>query len=200
MRCWSRIPRTWLLTALGAALLVGAGSAGAQQVTQPRVDIAYVANAPDLMTGGGLYVLFPAMGGLGLYVDAKFDPSSPSRKSNYLPDVTAAQAAGQFGDSYQDTQDGWRSFNVALIRPVTPALMVYAGAGAARKTKYNEYQDTSFTRGTFGKYWVKDVSTNSVNLMGGLFFRMSRFVYTQFGLESSPGGATVGLSIALPPK
>lgn len=199
MRCWRRIPRTCSLAALGLAALAGALPAGAQQVTQTRLGIGYVANAPELMTGGAFYVLFPAAGGLGFYVDAKFDPSSPARKSNYIADRTVAQAE-QAGDSFQDSRDGWRSFNLAVIRPVAPALMLYVGVGPARRTRFNEYQDTTNRLGTLGKYWIQDVSSNSVNVMGGAFFRMGRMVWAQFGLESQPGGASVGLSILLPPK
>lgn len=190
-----------LLTAL---LLVSssAAPAGAQVVTRPRFGVGYVAAAPDLMMGVGAYAILPAAGGIGLYVDAKFDASDPGRKSNFDPSLTAQQVEASLGDAFGLSADSWRAIDVAILRPLRPSLTLYAGGGYARKKRYNEYYDATGTRGLVGHYWVEDTAQakSSVNVMAGLFFRMSRFLNAQMGVESAPGSVTVGLSLALPPQ
>ncbi len=182
--------------------IAAASEATAQAPARTRVGFGYVADAPSLMAGGAAYAIFPVAGGLGLYVDAKFDASSPTRESNYEPGLTAQQVEEQYGDTFLYSEDSWRAFDLALVRPLRPALSVYAGAGYARKRKYNEYHDLTGERGIAGHYWVEDTAgrSNTVNLMGGFMFRMGRFIYSQFGVESAPRGVTVGLSVALPPQ
>lgn len=200
MRPWRGIAATGFLAA-SLLLLVGAASGVAQNVRRTRVGIGYVAAAPDLMAGGAAYVLMPLAGGIGVYVDAKLDASNPSRKSNFEPGLTAEQAESQ-GDDYGISTDSWRAFDVALIRPIRPALAVYAGAGYAGKTKYSEYYDNTGTRGLVGHYWVEDPTAkkSTVNVMAGLFLRMGRFLNAQMGVESAPGSFTVGISVLLPPQ
>ena len=201
MRSWSGSAATGLLAALLLAF-AGTASAAAQNVTRTRFGFGYVAQAPELMAGGAAYVIFPVAGGIGLYADAKFDASNPTRKSNYLADLTAQQVEDQFGDRFLYSTASWRSFDLAVMRPLRPSLTIYAGAGYARKREYKEYLDDTGTRGLAGHYWVEDTAAraSTVNLMGGFFFRMSRFLNAQFGVESAPGGVTVGLSLALPPQ
>lgn len=193
----------WIGATAVVALLTAAAAApaAAQLPATTRVGIGYVANAPALMGGAAGYIVLPAAGGLGIYVDAKFDASNPSRKSNFIEDLTAADVENDIGDQFFDSAESWRSFDVAIVRPVRPALMIYAGAGYARRRKYNEYLDASGSRGTSGNYWVEDTAARSskANLLGGVFLRLSRYVNAQFGVESAPTGATVGLSLALPP-
>lgn len=201
MRPWRGSGAAACLASL--VLLLGAAAPGrAQSVGRTRVGVGYVAAAPDLMAGGAAYVLFPVAGGIGVYVDAKLDASNPARKSNFEPGITAQQAESQYGDEYGFSTDSWRAFDVALIRPVKPALAVYAGAGYAGKKKYSEYYDNSGTRGLVGHYWVKDPTgdRSTVNVMAGLFLRMGRFLNAQMGVESAPGSFTVGLSVLLPPQ
>ncbi len=201
MQPWRGSAATGLLAASLVSFVVAAPAA-AQNVTRTRVGIGYVAGAPDLLAGGAAYVILPVAGGLGVYVDAKRDASSPARKSNYEPGLTAQQVESQLGDEYGFSTDSWRTFDVALIRPIRPALSVYAGAGYAGKKRYSEYYDSTGTRGLVGHYWVEDKSgaTSTVNVMAGLMLRMSRFLNAQMGVESAPGSVTVGLSVVLPPK
>ncbi len=191
-------------TGLAAALLVlaVAGAGSGQSITRTRVGIGYVAAAPDLLLGGAAYVLLPVAGGMGLYADAKFDASDPTHKSNFEPGLTAQQVESQFGDAFGFSTDSWRAFDVALIRPVRPALSFYGGAGYASRKRYNEYYDPTGTRGLVGHYWVEDPTQrkNTINIMAGLLFRMSRFLNAQMGVESAPGSFTVGLSVLLPPQ
>jgi len=201
MQPWRGFAAIGVLAPLLATLLIPAPAA-AQNVTRTRVGFGYVAAAPDLMAGAAAYVIFPVAGGIGIYADAKLDASSPGRKSNFEPGLTAQQVEATLPDEYDLTADSWRSFNLALIRPLRPALSVYAGAGYAQKKKYSQYFDATRTRGVVGHYWVEDTAgkASSVNVMVGMLLRMSRFLNAQMGVESAPGSFTVGLSILLPPQ
>ncbi len=201
MELWRGFVAKALFAAVPLIALAAAPGA-AQNVTHTRVGFGYVAEAPDLMAGGGAYVILPVAGGIGVYVDAKFDASNPRRKSNFEPGLTAQQVEAQFGDEYGFSADTWKAFDAGLIRPIRPALSVYAGAGWASKKKYSEYYDRTGTRGLVGHYWVEDPTgaKSTVNVMAGLMLRMSRFLNAQMGVESAPGGFTVGVSLLLPPQ
>lgn len=180
--------------AVPAAAQERAGSAG------PVFGIGYVANAPDLLAGGAGYVILPVLGGLGLYVDAKFDPDTPRDDDAFEPDLTARQVEDELGDAYQDSESSWRSFSAALVRPVTPSLMLYGGLGYTSESVYRKYHDDTETRGLAGLYWVEapDEDSSTINVLAGMFLRMTRHLNAQFGVESAPRGLTVGLSVVLP--
>lgn len=199
MRSRSRLPWVWgvLLLVVARAPISAqerAGSAG------PVFGVGYVANAPDLFAGGAAYMILPVLGGLGLYVDAKFDTSSRSGEDSFEPGLTANQVDNEIGDDFQDDDTSWRSFNAAIIRPVTPSLMLYAGAGYAEESAYRQYRDETQTRGIGGLYWVEspDEDRTTVNVLAGMFLRMTRRLNAQFGVESAPRGFSVGLSVVLP--
>ncbi|MGH7449232.1 MAG: hypothetical protein ACRELT_16785, partial [Longimicrobiales bacterium] len=60
-----------------------------------RFGIGYVANAPDVLGGARGHIVFPVFGGLGFYVDAKFDVDSPSRDDTFIPTLTAREVEDQ---------------------------------------------------------------------------------------------------------
>jgi hypothetical protein len=144
--------------------------------------------------------VLPVLGGLGVYVDGKLDTSPPSDHPGFESDLTAQQVDDEIGDEFQGDESSWRSFNVALVRPVTPSLMVYAGAGYARESAYRQYYDESLTRGQGGLYWVESPAEDesTVNVLVGMFLRMTSHINAQFGVENAPRGVTVGLSLVLP--
>lgn len=169
---------------------------------RPRIGIGYVSNAPNMFAGGSAYFLGNLFGGLGFYVDGKVSTSSPSEEPDFLETMTAAEAEeteGQFWD--RDGYDWW-SVNAALMRPITPELMIYLGAGLTQQEAYQRYRDPAdvLELGTGGWYWVRDeeLSGGLVNYVGGAFFRMSQHLALQFGLESAPRGITVGGSLSMP--
>lgn len=166
----------------------------------PRVGIGYVVNAPSMFLGFNGYALTGQLGGLGIYVDAKLDFDSPRDEPGFTDAWTARFVEDEIGDQFFREEDEWRSLNVALIRPLSPDLMVYAGAGLAERNRYWEYVDQTRERGLFGYYWVRneDESTSFVNVLGGLFFRIAPQFALQVGVESMPRGATVGASYSLP--
>ena len=169
--------------------------------TGPVFGIGYVTNAPDLLAGGAAYVVLPVLGGLGVYVDAKFDTSSPGEHEAFDPTLTAQQVDDEIGDAFRDDESSWRSINAALVRPVTPAFTVYAGAGYVRERVYYEYFDDTRERGLAGVYWVEapDQEANTVNVLAGMMLRMTSWINAHFGIETTPRGATVGISITYPP-
>ena len=184
-------------------IMAGAMPAAAQQraaLTLPRFGIGYVGNAPELLLGGGAYAIVPVFGGLGLYVDAKFDSKAPSDEDSFDPDLTAREVDDEIGDEFRDDESSWRSFNAALIRPLTSAFMLYAGLGYARETVYRQYFDESEERGIAGYYWVEspDDERTQLNVLAGMFLRMTSRLHAQFGFETAPRGGTVGLSLMLP--
>ncbi len=181
----------------GSMVLASASSAqSAGALDRPLFGVGYAANAPEMLLGGGGYVVFPAFGGLGLYLDAKFDASSPSRDDTYEPGLTAEDVENELGDEYRDTEGSWRSINAAIIRPVTPTLMLYAGGGYATESVYRQYVDRTGSRGVGGIYRVRSPAEDesTVNLMAGMFLRLSRRLNAHFGAESAPRGFAVGMS------
>lgn len=165
--------------------------------------IGYVANAPQLLAGAGAYATFPLLGGLGFYLDAKFDVNGPSREDNFESALTALEVEDQIpGVALVGSEDSWRSFNIAVVRPLTPAFMVYLGAGYATRTRYHEYRDPKGERGLLGLLWAEapHEESSTVNGLFGGFLRLGRPLDFQFGFETAPRGFTVGGSLRLPPR
>ncbi|HET7275833.1 MAG TPA: hypothetical protein VFI91_11765 [Longimicrobiaceae bacterium] len=183
-------------------MLFAASSGAAQQTAPligPRVGAGFVVNAPQMFFGANAFALSSLWGGLGIYVDAKFERESVKDEAGFIMDMTV-QEADQTGDRFQRDDEVWQSFNLALIRPITPELMLYLGAGMAERESFSQYYDTTRQRGASGYYWVTDEanSGNKVNVMGGGMFRIGSDVFLQFGLESAAPGATVGALISIP--
>ncbi|HSW31034.1 MAG TPA: hypothetical protein VLH75_16235 [Longimicrobiales bacterium] len=191
-----------LAVAALAAFALGASPVVAQQDASPlRLGLGYTANAPEMLSGVSGYVIFPAKGGIGLYVDAKFNPDSPRRDDNFLKGRTALQVEDEVaGVQFIDHKDSYRSFNAALVRSINPHLMLYLGAGVSQMTRYRQYFDPSEEMGLAGYFWVEasDEAGSSLNVLGGAFFRMSSVLIFQTGIESNPRGFTVGANVQLP--
>lgn len=164
----------------------------------PRIGIGYVANGPSIFTGVAAWGVVDAFGGLGLYVDAKYDFSTPGDEPDFIDDLTVVEVESTPGQTFQFDESGWWSANVALVRPLSPELMLYLGGGYAHRDHYRRYSDPNeqLVQGQLGWYWVRDdaASGGRVNVLGGAFFRIGRQLVLQFGLESEPNGATVGVS------
>lgn len=192
------------VVALGGALAPGA----AAQIREPEAlsrtqfGFGYVGNAPDAILGGMAYVLTPSLGGFGIYVDAKFDRTSPSGERGYEPRYTAARLANEVeGANYVKTEESWRSFNVAIMRSLTPSFMAYVGGGLAKATWYDLYNVPLTTPVGFGgTAWVEDpdAAETRANLMFGIMMRVTSRVTAQFGYETKPDGVTAGASLRLP--
>jgi hypothetical protein len=193
-----------LTTVIAVGAVVGSTlpSPGAAQVlTAPRYGIGYVANAPQALAGVVAHVTIPAFGGIGVFVDAKFDHDTPSGHRFYDPTHTAREVEAFEGIQYSDLDDSWRSFNVGLLRPVTVALTLYGGAGYSVRDRYRFYFDpTEELAPPPGVLWVEapDEKKTTVNVMFGGFMRASRLIAFQFGFETAPRGLTVGASLAYP--
>lgn len=197
------VPVVLLCALMLAASAATRPVAGQQQSARGTTyGIGYVANAPDMLAGGAAYVILPVAGGLGLYVDAKFDTSDRADDEAFDPTLTAQEVNDQIpGVEFRADESSWRSFNAALVRPLTEAFIVYAGAGYVRETVYYEYFDESRERGLAGIFWVEapDQNATKVNFLAGMMLRMTPWINAQFGIETAPRGATVGISITYPP-
>lgn len=180
----------------------GAAPAKAQMLSWSRFGIGYVTDAPSMMAGVSAYVLFPSLGGWGLYGDAKFDPGSPAH-DRYFEHMTAQDAENSVpGLQFIQKQDSWQGFNVAVVRPVTPGLMLYVGGGYAKRRRYNSYNDPSQQLGQLGIFWAQSTRDTHAtgNLMVGGYLRMGRYIAFQTGIETRPLGFTLGGTLKFPPR
>lgn len=201
MNRWSRRSTLFALAILLLLPFDPAPASAQTSVPAPRYGIGFVANTPDLLGGFGGYVMTEAFGGLGIYVDYKFDALSPTHESSFDPARTAFDVEDQVsGVLVQGDRNSWQSANVALVRPMTRELMLYGGLGYAKRTHYREYFDPQQGIGEFGYLWVEDpgLEKTTINVMFGLFMRMSSRVSFQTGIETAPRGFTAGVSLRLP--
>lgn len=187
----------------------GAGQTPSTGSTEPpstlsraHFGVGYVGNAPSAMLGGSGYLIIPtSKGPFGLYLDAKFDVGNPSNETGFEPGLTASQVEDEVvGNEFVRSEGSWRSFNAALLRPLSPYFYVYAGAGIAQRTVYHLYEEPSLTLGVAGVFWVEAParSEHSLNLLTGAILRLSSRISTQFGFETQPRGVTVGISARIP--
>jgi hypothetical protein len=200
---FARVPFVTCLMALVVGAFPAAAQTGPTPLSRTQFGIGYVANAPDAVAGGTAYVLLPRAGGIGFYVDAKFDVSSPSKELGYNPDVTATQVENESsGAEFIKFEESWKSFNVGLMRPLTPSLVAYAGGGIAKATRFDLYQvSLNDPLGLGGIVWAKnpDEGETRLNVMVGVLMRITRRVSTHFGYETQPSGMTVGITLRIPP-
>jgi hypothetical protein len=185
-----------LLTLWAAGSLVG------QELDRVRFGVGFVANAPSQMAGISGYVLLPVLGGIGVYADGKWDIDSPADDRAFDASRTAADLEADpssAGTRFLKRETSWyRSFNLALVRPFNPFLMVYAGGGYAEGERYGLYQELV---GEVGRaLWVRDPRQDEdrVSFMAGLILRLLPVLSTQVGLETQPRGFTAGMSLRLP--
>lgn len=164
----------------------------------PRIGVGYVANAPSIFTGLAAWGVFDVLGGLGLYVDTKYDFDTPAEESDFVSDLTLAEVEAAPGQTFHFDESGWWSANVALVRPVSPELMLYLGGGYAHEDRYLRYADPTeqVVEGQQGWYWVHDAEASGarLNVLGGAFFRLGQNLVLQFGFDTKPSGLSVGAS------
>jgi hypothetical protein len=185
---------------LAAAVAPALSAQGEGRVFQPRMGVGYVANVPNQFVGASGHFVSSFMGGMGLYVDAKFDLDSPEDDEKFIDSLTAADVENTLGDQLLRRDGVWTSVNVAVTRAVTPQLVAYAGVGYSDSQEYVEYLDEQREMGMLGFYTVRDeeASGGQVNFLGGVMFQISRTVALQLGGETAPGGFTIGLSYLVP--
>lgn len=166
----------------------------------PRIGFGYVTNAPNMFLGASAYFVADRLGGLGLYVDYKRSTSSPRDEPDFIDSLTVADVEGDPEHELNFDEGVWWSVNAALIRPISPELMLYLGAGYTNEEVYLRYNTTDPDVGSFGRYWIADeeASGGRVNVLGGAFLRIGARIALQFGLELAPNGFTVGGSYSLP--
>lgn len=201
MRSGVRVCCMWLCLAAGLA----ASSAAQTPAVDPglrgrtHAGFGYVVNLPRQMLGFNAYVMSPALRYWGFFADYKKTTDSRRDDFTYDPDLTVEDAEG-FNDLLRKTESEWQSVNAGVIRIVSPALALYAGAGWSKEEVLRRYFDSSLTRGVQGIYWVDDAGASGtrVNVMGGAWFRILPNFLVQFGVEAAPRGATVGVSYVIP--
>jgi hypothetical protein len=195
------LPWTFLLAVVCGLPRPGEAQSVASGLDRPHLALGYVGNAPDAMVGGGGYYMTSLLGGLGLYLDAKFDIDNPSRDDSFESGLTAQQVLDQVaGANFVQSEKSFQSFNAAVVRPVSPYLAVYAGGGIVKVTQYHLFEQPTSGLGKAGVFWVEapEFEETRANVMIGAFLRMSSFISTQIGIETEPRGFTIGASFRLP--
>jgi hypothetical protein len=197
MHGWVALRLAVLFLAVGACTGL-AGRLSAQPTYPTGAGLGYVVRAPDQLLGFSAHAISGRRGGVGLYLDAKFDLDSPARTDLFLADRSAAQADAAGHRRFRE-QFSWTTANAALIRPLGPALAAYAGAGLSRRRVYSEWSDPTGSTGIGGVYIVEDPDfrATQANFLGGFIFVIGR-VSLHFGGESTPRGATVGGMYTVP--
>lgn len=207
-KAMASMSRVWIGALVGLVVLNGASPAVGQTPRAPDVSegpmlgFGFVANAPHAPVGGAVWGLIPGLNGFGLYADFKTSVGSAEGNDNFVPGLTPEEIAVQYDHLLFDREDHYWGINVAVTRAITEELIVYLGGGYGQRTRYQEYWDEERQVGEFGYYWVEDPerSGDYVNLLGGVFFRISSRVRIQFGAEAQPAGFTVGLSYNVPAR
>jgi hypothetical protein len=193
-----------LLPTLAASGFVPQATSAQQtlrELDRTQFGIGYVANAPDELGGVGGYVVFPKWGGIGLYVDYKWDLSNPADSEEFVGTLTAEEVPFEVPSAhYLERTSSSRGFNVALVRPVSSFLMLYGGAGLKRRTRFESFQDPTGTMGRLGVFWVESTAgtENRMNVLFGLMMRVGPSVTSHFGIETEPRGITAGVSLRFP--
>ena len=171
-----------------------------QALSRTVFGIGVVGNLPDAGAGVSAYVLFPSLGGIGIYVDGKLDFDNPTGQTGFESGMTSSDVYGE-GGTYRNSDVRWWSVNAAVVRPVSPFLMIYGGAGYAHKKVYDLFNiDPESGVGVGGVVWAEspDGESTHPNLMIGVMMRLSSRINTQFGFETQPRGLTAGASLKLP--
>src|SRR5262245_24360006 len=186
-----------VLSALLTAVDPAAGQATFRSRNYPG--LGFTANAPTQLLGFSGMTFGPALRGWGAYIDAKFTLESPRDKDGFVTDITVAQAEAT-DDVHMNSKSEWTSVNAAMVRVVSDALALYAGAGYSKEQSFRRYYAATETRGFFGNYWIEDpdASGNRINVLAGAIFRTTRSFLIQFGFEAQPSGFTVGATYVLP--
>ncbi|MBE0591833.1 MAG: hypothetical protein IH616_05465 [Gemmatimonadales bacterium] len=202
-----RIPRaSIILLALGCLSLTGRPLVAQGAVSlrnSSRVGVGYVANIPNTFLGFSVLALTDKLfGGAGLYADFKTTTTDHRSDPDYLAGVTIAYAELAYADQLYTEESEWLSVDVALVYAVTNDLAIYGGAGYTRERHFRQYYDDSVPpeRGEFGFYWIDDpeASGNRVNVLGGVLFRLTKYVLFQLGGDMQPPGVSVGVVLTLP--
>lgn len=198
---------------MAAGMVLGPALAGAQPapagarggaplrgLDRVQYGVGYVANPPEILAGVGGYALFPVFGGIGFYVDGKWDVDTPEEDLAFRPGVTPVELEAQTpGVQYLKREASWRSLNVAVVRPFSPWVMGYMGGGLAWGRYYRMYEEMEMEVGRAILVRSPDDDETRINLMAGVLLRLTSAVTTHLGVEGQPRGVTVGASLRLPP-
>jgi hypothetical protein len=190
--------------AIFCAAILGSLSASGSLSAQRTVDVAqnanlavgYVVNAPQQLLGLGAWTVPSSLHPWGLYADVKLRVNSPARDE--LDRSLTPDQAEALGDNFFKDDSAWTTTNLALVRVINPDLALYLGAGVSWRTTYFQYV-RDVERGPAGQYWVEDdeQSGTFANVMAGALFRATPRWGFQFGAETAPAGATVGVHLRL---
>lgn len=183
-----------LLAASGAPLAAqGQGVPSFDRST--HLSVGYVINVPEQFLGFSVMTVGPTWRGWGLYADFKQGTDSPGDDPTFDASMTVDDARVE-GIEFTNESD-WTTFNVALVRAITPDLAVYAGGGYSERTVYREFERNPGQEGS-PFFWVRDdaIQQDHVNVTGGAFLRFIGPFMFQIGFGSAPRGATAGVAIA----
>jgi hypothetical protein len=192
--------RPWgLALCLTMGIAFAPGSASAQ--AEPHlVGVGFSTNLPHQRLGASVYLLGAPITNWGVYADVKRFTTSPVSRHGYTDEYTAEQVQELYADRLFRYDDVWSTLNAAVVRGVSPDLLLYLGAGASTRRQFHEYLDETQERGIGGLYTVEDprASGTYANVLGGVFVRATPRIWIQLGVENVPRGATMGVGYVLP--
>ncbi|MBI5805440.1 hypothetical protein HZA73_05290 [candidate division TA06 bacterium] len=163
-----------------------------------RIILGYTANIPNQYIGFTLG--FSRSRTYGLFLEYKMDLTlleiSPYLSENLtVEDVETAF----YADTLKDTGYSWISVNSGITWPINDRFCSYLGLGASFHKAYRQYREP-YTGGISadGSYWVRDDANSTVNLnvTGGIYCKLGRYLYMQLGGDIRPLGLVAGLGLA----
>lgn len=208
--------RSAIALALCTLAAMSAAHAGAQQELTGRhfgegfrTGIGYAGVLPDAAIGGSAWQLLTDR--VGMFVDAKFTPSSLTGDADYCPPAATAPAAvtscavepvhAHWRDFAVRDESEYLIFNAGAMYILTDEFALLLGAGMARHRRIREYfENIDWEQGEeprisrFGRYYVPHEESPgfSPQLVVGGLFRIGSRVALRFGYETAPGGISIG--------
>lgn len=200
---------TSALAGLAGAFLISAvlsplagqvpGDPGRSFQAGTNLGLGYVVNAPEQLLGFTVMTVGSSWSGWGAFADVKLAVDRVSGDDAFRESSTATEAIGMGHQRFGEPEEEWTTFNVGLVRALTDDVAAYLGGGYSEQTVYQEF-DQGASAGIDRFYIVEDdrFGGNEVNILGGLYLRVSRVIAFQFGGETAPAGFTAGVSLMVP--
>lgn len=164
------------------------------------VAVGAALSVPNLHGGALAAAVSPR--GHGFFADVKFALSRPAGSEYPLAFSSVASAEAR-GDTLREIFAEWTTIDLAYARLVPLPLgsgpaFLYAGIGWAQRQERRRYEDAQVQL----DYWVShpEATAHFLNLLAGVVLPLAsvdRFeLAVQLGLETAPGGVTLGIALA----
>ena len=152
----------------------------------------YIANVPQELLGFNFVKLTST--NLGFYIDLKAGLPMRDGADDFYDNISINKAENIFGDQLLKKDDNWLSMNAGLTKILSNHIAFYGGLGFSIYSEYRQYKDEFEILGDNGKYWIEneDKSKTTLNVLGGIIFKINPTWIMQIGAEAQPSGISVG--------